>query len=139
MKSLSANAGDARDARSVPGMGNGNPFQNSCLENPVDRGAQQAIVHGVAKSQARLSDWAGTPFYVLEWLMSGDSPGTEKDSERKRKLNKEPSNCIVVEKSLVSRNNNTVFRINNFFFAKETNNIKMHLPKNVTQQYTRPH
>ena len=34
-----------------PGEGNGNPLQYSCLENPMDRGAWQAIVHGVAKSQ----------------------------------------------------------------------------------------
>ena len=33
-----------------PGGGHGNPSQCSCLENPVDRGAWQAIVHGVAKS-----------------------------------------------------------------------------------------
>ena len=32
-----------------PGEGNGNPFQNSCLGNPMDRGAWQATVHGVAK------------------------------------------------------------------------------------------
>ena len=32
-----------------PGGGNGNPFQYSCLGNPVDRGAWQAIVHGVTK------------------------------------------------------------------------------------------
>ena len=32
-----------------PGEGNGNPLQYSCLENPTDRGAWQAIVHGVAK------------------------------------------------------------------------------------------
>ena len=34
-----------------PGAGNGNPLQYSCLENPMDRGAWQATVHGVAKSQ----------------------------------------------------------------------------------------
>ena len=34
-----------------PGEGNDNPFQYSCLENPMDRGASQAIVHEVAKSQ----------------------------------------------------------------------------------------
>ena len=39
-----------------PGGGHGNPFQYSCLENPIDRGAQQAIVHGMAMSQTRLSD-----------------------------------------------------------------------------------
>ena len=45
VKNLPANAGDARDASSIPGEGrspggrNGNPLQYSCLENPVDRGA----------------------------------------------------------------------------------------------------
>jgi len=34
-----------------PGGGHGNPLQFSCLENPMDRGAWQATVHGVAKSQ----------------------------------------------------------------------------------------
>ena len=36
--------------------GNGSPFQDSCLENPVDRGPWQAIVGGVAKSRTQLSD-----------------------------------------------------------------------------------
>ena len=36
------------------GEGNGNPLQYSCLENPVDRGAWWAVVHGVAKSQTQL-------------------------------------------------------------------------------------
>ena len=39
-----------------PGEGNGNPLQHPCLENPMDIGAWWAAVHGVAKSQARLSD-----------------------------------------------------------------------------------
>ena len=34
-----------------PGGGNGSPLQYSCLENPMDRGAWQALVHGVANSQ----------------------------------------------------------------------------------------
>ena len=38
-----------------PGEGNGNPLQYPCLENSMDRGAWQAIVHGVAKRQTRLS------------------------------------------------------------------------------------
>ena len=37
-----------------PGGGNGNPLQYSCLENPMDRRAWWATVHGVAKSQTRL-------------------------------------------------------------------------------------
>ena len=39
------------------GEGNGNPLQYSCLENSMDGGGWQAIVHGVAKSQTRLSDF----------------------------------------------------------------------------------
>ena len=46
--------------RRSPGGGHSNPLQYSCLENPVDRGAWWATVHGVAKSQTRLSDWART-------------------------------------------------------------------------------
>ena len=40
------------------GEGNGNPSQYSCLGNPMDRGAGQATVQGVTKSQTRLSNWA---------------------------------------------------------------------------------
>ena len=39
-----------------PGEGNGNPLHYSCLENSMDRGAWQATVHGVAKSQIQLND-----------------------------------------------------------------------------------
>ena len=39
-----------------PGEGSGHPFQDSCLENPMDRGAWWAAVHGIAKSWMRLSD-----------------------------------------------------------------------------------
>ena len=51
-----------KDAASVPGSGrspgveNGNPLQHPCLENPMDREAWQAIVHGVTKSQIPLRD-----------------------------------------------------------------------------------
>ena len=40
-----------------PGEENGNPLQYSCLENPMDRGAWWATVHGVAKSQTRWGDF----------------------------------------------------------------------------------
>ena len=46
------------------GGGNGNPLQNSCLENPRDRGAWWAAVHGVAKSPAWLSDFT---FTFMHW------------------------------------------------------------------------
>jgi len=61
-KNLPANAGIAGDMSSIPGSGrspggrNGNPLQYSCLENSLDRGAWQAIVHGVTKSQTGLSN-----------------------------------------------------------------------------------
>ena len=56
VKNPPANAGDGRDAgmipwsRRSPGGGHSNPFQHSCLENPMDRGAWQATVHWVAES-----------------------------------------------------------------------------------------
>ena len=43
-----------------PGEGNGNLLQHSCLENPMDGGAWWAIVHGVAKSRTRQSDFIFT-------------------------------------------------------------------------------
>ena len=54
---LPANAGDIREGGSIPGSGrpfgggHGNPLQGSCLENPMDRGAWRATVHGVTQSQ----------------------------------------------------------------------------------------
>ena len=62
VKNLPANAGDARDMGSIPGLGrspgvgNGNPFQYSCLGKYIDREAWRATVHGVAESQTQLSD-----------------------------------------------------------------------------------
>ena len=55
-KEPACNAGDLRDAGSIPGLGrspggrHGNPLQYSCLENPVERGAWQAMVHRFAES-----------------------------------------------------------------------------------------
>ena len=57
VKNLPVNARDLGDAGSIPGLGRslregkGNPLQYSCLENPRDRGAWWAVVHGVAKGQ----------------------------------------------------------------------------------------
>ena len=61
-----ASAYNAGDLGSVPGLGRSpgeghdNPLQYSCLKNPRDRGAWWATVHGVAKSQTRLSDFTFT-------------------------------------------------------------------------------
>ena len=54
VKNLPARAGEVRDTGSIPGEGHDNPFQHSFLENPMDRGAWWAKVHGVAKSQTPL-------------------------------------------------------------------------------------
>ena len=64
-KESTCNAGDTGDAGLIPGSerslegGHSSPLQYSCLENPTDRGAWQAIVHRVAKSQA----WASTSIH----------------------------------------------------------------------------
>ena len=69
-KESACNAGDLSSipwlGRS-PGEGNGNPLQYSCLENPMDRGAWQATVHGVTKCQTRLSGYH-THGYITYWL-----------------------------------------------------------------------
>ena len=63
---VKASACKAGDPGSIPGSGrspeegNGNLLQYSCLENPMDRGAWKVTVHGVAKSQKRLSDFTLT-------------------------------------------------------------------------------
>ena len=50
------------------------PYQYSCLENPMDGGAWYAAVHGVAKSQAQLSDFTFTfHFHALEKEMAAHS------------------------------------------------------------------
>ena len=61
-KESACNAGETEDMGSIPeserfpGVGNGNPLQDSCLGNPMDRGAWWATVQGVAKSRTRLID-----------------------------------------------------------------------------------
>ena len=66
VKNLPANAGHGRNTGLIAGLGrshgerNSNLLQYSCLENSMDRGAWWTTVHGVAKSQTQLSDWACT-------------------------------------------------------------------------------
>ena len=56
------------------GEGNGTPLQYSCLENPMDRGAWEAAVHGVAEGRIRLSDFTFTfHFHALEKEMATHS------------------------------------------------------------------
>ena len=96
VKNPPADAGDTRDAGSVPGLGrspgegHGNPLQYSCLENPMDGEAWQAIVHEVAKSWTRQKRWSthacvfkrraysvvqkGSGWLGLELLALGEDP-----------------------------------------------------------------
>ena len=65
VKNLPTNAGDTGsipDLGRSPGKGKGNPLQYSCLENPMDRGAWRATVHGIAKSWMQLSKWKNKTF-----------------------------------------------------------------------------
>ena len=70
VKNLPANSADAGDAGSIPALGrspeegNGNPLQYSCLGNPMDKGAWQSTVHGVAKSQTQVSAHTTTTMYL---------------------------------------------------------------------------
>ena len=78
IKNPPANTRDTRDTVSIPGsagspeVGNSNPLLYSCLENPMDRGAWRAIVHGDVKSQTRLSNWAWSTFLKIKetWYMN---------------------------------------------------------------------
>ena len=77
VKNPPANAGDSRDTGSFPGsgrspgVGNGNLLQYSCLGNPLDRGACQASVRGVAKSQTQLCYyWARMSTHAsIAWIL----------------------------------------------------------------------
>ena len=70
VKNPPAHAGDAWDQGLIPGSGrspgggHGNPLQYSCLENPMDRGAWWAMIHGVAKSRTQLKRLTHSLFYI---------------------------------------------------------------------------
>ena len=71
---MQVDAGDKVGSGRSPGGGHDNPLQCSCLENPIDREAWGAIVHRVAKSWTRLSDFPFTfNFHALEKEMATHS------------------------------------------------------------------
>ena len=73
-KTSTCNGGATGDVSSIPGsgrspeVGNGNPPQYSCLENPMDRGVWRATVHGVTESRTRLCDWACLHCILPLWM-----------------------------------------------------------------------
>ena len=74
VKNLPASAGDTKDVGLIPGLGrspgegNGNPFQGSRLENPMDRGTWEATVPRVTKSQTRLKQLSSR--VLIRWQQS---------------------------------------------------------------------
>ena len=69
-----------------PGEGNGNPLQYSCLENPMDRGAWWATVHGVSKSWTRLSDFTSlslNTIYNISYILRDTKDISCKDDHNK--------------------------------------------------------
>ena len=100
VKASAYNAGDPGSILGLgrsPGEGNGNPLQYSCLENPMDRGAWQAAVHGVAKSWTRLSDFTIRMYleilfkmgeYISSLVLSFGASATQKKSPVNQSLSK---------------------------------------------------
>ena len=76
IKNTPANAEDTRDVGSIPGsgrsprVGNGNPFQYSCLKNPMEREAWQARVHGLTRSRTKLKQ-LGTYAHITPFTPEG--------------------------------------------------------------------
>ena len=74
VKNLPASAGDVRDTGSIPGLGrspgggHGRPLQYSCLENPMDRGAWQAMVHRGYKESNMIEVTEHTWRVITSWL-----------------------------------------------------------------------
>ena len=105
VKNPPANAGDARDAylmpgfRRSPGGGHGNPLKSSCLENPMNRGAWRAAVHGVAESSlkrlgthARVVPSVGAlPGPVLPWGVHVSVEGGKKRQTNTRTTKQDDS------------------------------------------------
>ena len=75
VKNLPTDAGGVRDVGLIPGLGrspgggHGHPLQYSCLENPVGRGAWQATVHRVTKSQTWLNRLSSSMILNIPWGM----------------------------------------------------------------------
>ena len=92
VKKLPANAGDIRDAGSIPGLGrtpgggHGNPLQYCCLENPMERGAWWTIVHRVTESQTQLRQQLCIALWKVNHSTRYSKSGPQSESEIIRKI-----------------------------------------------------
>ena len=110
-------AGEARDVSSIPGSGrslgrrNGNPFQYSCWENPTDRGACQATVHGIPEldTTEQLSthsvkesnmQWKENSIYHTDGTIP-DTLNTQKMTGYICFLNTSPTSCISTNATML--------------------------------------
>ena len=95
VKASACNAGDLGlipgSGRS-PGEGNGNPLQYSCLENPMDRGAWWATVHGIAKSRTWISD------FTFTFTLHPINLKTKGKERKKKQTNKKKNSVDIIKK-----------------------------------------
>ena len=78
-----------------PGEGNGNRLQYSCLESPMDGESQQITVHGIAKSQIRLSNLT---FTLVEYILKSK---TTKKNPKNKQTEKKTKNCMhIIEQQI---------------------------------------
>ena len=99
------------------GEGNGTPLQYSCLENPMDRGAWKAAVHGVAKGRTRLSDFTFTFHFhalkeemathssVLAWRIPGTGESGGLPSLGSHKVGHDWSDLVAAAAAYFTHNN----------------------------------
>ena len=101
VKNPPANAEDVRDAGSIsgserlPGGGHGNPLQYFCLENPMDRGAWQATVHRISKSQTQLKQHSLLHTHIPVWLVPLSAPSLQMGKPYRGNFKLLTWNCIV--------------------------------------------
>ena len=147
-KESTCNTEDSGEVSSIPGSGrspggeHGNPFQYSCLENPMDRGVWQSTVHGAAKSQIPLKQLSmhasSTP---SSKHINRDTPG---DPEAKTVLPKQRTQVWSLLRELDSTCSN--YKILHYTTKTWLNQNKIdkyfkntHTPWNITQPLKRIH
>ena len=107
------------------GEGNGNPLQYSCLDNPMDRGAWWATVHGNAKSQTWLSDQTTTnPHLFRKQEIGGLKKGAKLEEIKSLPLRKSyPSNVLPSQTDMPNLSQNSQAMTIIFFFFSVKNRI----------------